>query len=86
MALDNSIKWYLDLGIVGVRIVGKVWQTAPVGELPKGGIRPPSPWCAVGMAVAWADTDLGATHATRNDAMRAVAEWWAGLDGKTTGL
>lgn len=70
------MRWYLDLGIVGLRVVGKVWQTAPVGEIPKGGIRPPSAWCAVGMVAAWADTDLGQSHATRAEAMRVVADWW----------
>ena len=72
------IRWYLDLAIDGVRLVGKVWQTPPVGESPKGGVRPPSPWVAVGMAAAWGDTDLGQNHPTRAAAMQAVVDWWAG--------
>lgn len=73
------IRWYLDLAIDGVRLVGKVWQTAPTGDAPKGGVRPPAPWVAVGMAAAWGDTDLGQTHQTRDAAMRAVVAWWDGF-------
>jgi hypothetical protein len=76
VALDNSLRWYLDLGFAGIRIVGKVWQTSPPETGTKGGIRPAAPWVAVGMAKTWADTDLGNAHSTRADAMRAVSEWW----------
>jgi len=71
------MRWYLDLGFVGLRLVGKVWQSPPVDDIPKGSIRPASPWVAVGMAVTWADVDLGKTHPTRSEAMQAVANWWA---------
>ena len=79
------IRWYLDLAIDGVRLVGKVWQTAPTGDNPKGGVRPPQPWVAVGMAAAWGDTDLGQTHPTRDAAMRAVVEWWGGFNKTAPG-
>jgi len=72
------MRWYLDIAFVGVRVVGKIWQGPPPETSgPKGGIRPASPWVAVGMAAAWCDIDLGKTHASRDDAVRAVADWWA---------
>jgi len=73
------MRWYLDLGFVGLRLVGKVWQSPPVDDIPKGSIRPASPWVAAGMDNVWCDTDLGKAHPTRAAAMQAVSDWWAGF-------
>ena len=79
------IRWYMDLAIDGVRLVGKVWQTSP-GEVAKGGMRPAAPWVAVGMAAAWGDTDLGQNHPTRAAAMQAVVDWWAARPKQVEGV
>ncbi len=73
------MRWYLDLGISGLTVIGKVWQDSPPNDVPKGSMRPAALWQARGMLHNWCDTDLGA-HATRQQAQQAVEKWHGSID------
>ena len=58
------IRWYLDLALVKNVCIGEVHQLVT-------GL-----WRAYGMWQDWQDTLLGSKYLTRNEAKRAVEEWW----------
>jgi hypothetical protein len=80
----KMIRWYVDLAIVGRTIVGKVHQLTVEGKSAPGQVRQVGKWHAIGMRATWADTELGTEHATRNEAMLAVAKWYEANEGKAT--
>ncbi len=69
------MRWFCDLGISGLTVIGKVWQDSPPNDVPKGSMRPAALWQARGMKLEWCDTDLGA-HSTRQQAQKAIEKWY----------
>jgi len=76
----GDLRWFLDLCIVGLTVVGKVHQLPALsdGEKYPGQIKKESPWQATGMKDTWCDTDLG-QHNKFADARKAVEEWHWGI-------
>ena len=72
------IRWYLGLGIVKNRLIGKVDQLSAETDI-KGGVRPSAPWQAWGMLNDWCDTNLGNDHKSQEAARKAVMDWYKGL-------
>ena len=68
------IRYYLDLAISGLTVIGRVWQDSPPNDIPHGSVRPAALWNARGMLKEWDDTDLG-QHATRALAYKAIEAW-----------
>lgn len=72
-----ALKWFLDVGYAGLRVVGRVYQL-PAPDNPGKGVRPAAKWKAVGMRDVWDDTALG-EHSTRAEAMKCIEDWWREL-------
>jgi hypothetical protein len=75
----GDLRWFLDLCIVGLTVVGKVNQLPSAdGEKYPGQVKKEGLWQAMGMKVSWCDTELG-QHGKFNDAKRAVEAWYREL-------
>lgn len=75
----QAMRWFLDLCIDGLTVVGKVHQLpVPEEERVHGAVRQQGKWQAAGMKVSWGDTDLG-QHGRYADAKKAVETWHQGM-------